>query len=437
MKNVKFTLGLALSMLFMGATVSNAAYDNTAPHNGSIKTSVTIKASEYYATSSTFGPTIDGWGKVNFNGVAMFGDLSRSWGVLLNPTESEMKGLWSKGVSFTPSAAASIWRYGATTTGPRGLCDYYYDEDPTSPTYREYVGWGLFLEHQLYDHTKNNGYAINQTWVALKMVEGLDVMPVITRTITYGEWYTDDKGVNKLKTTSIAPIIETLDQSYAGFKAYYDRESGVATFYYEEDILALMEKHIIYSIDYVISVNEIMDMPNGSEDGPINPEVTVMRGVTIDTETGIYVPNASAGIHYTPSNKNFTFTAYSDKAITVSTTRGRDNEGVKITDNKDGSYTVTIVKVQQDLTITVKSASTESGAGGEEGQTGNETLAENAVWAANGTLYVKTADPATLSIYSVTGQLYKQVSVSGSYSLAMSKGLYIVQLNGKAYKVVL
>ncbi|MDL2304162.1 hypothetical protein LJC72_02325 [Bacteroides sp. OttesenSCG-928-D19] len=435
MKNVKFTLGLALSMLFMGATVSNAAYDNTAAHKGFIKTSYVVKASEYYAANAhTFGTNIDG-GRWAFSGIASgrshsflgMTTIGRFW----ISNEADMESTISKKDKIY--STSNDWNYGGSWINPYApsvgrTCDYYFDDNS-----KKYVGSGLFYEHKV-----DGGFAKNHTWVALKMVEGLDVMPVIKRTITYGEWvYNADKDVNELKSTKVAPIIETLDQTFSGFRPYYDRENGIAVFYFEEDILSLMEKHIIYSIDYEISVNEIVGMPDGTEGGPINSDVTVMRAVDITAESGIMTtPSALAGTHYTPSNKNFTFTVHSAKNITVSTDRGRDEEGVKIKDNKNGTYTVTIIKVQQDLKITIKSVSTESGEGG-EGQTGTEVIAKDKVWAANGTLYVEAINPATMSVYTVTGQLYKQIPVTGSYSASLPKGLYIVQLNGKAYKVVL
>lgn len=429
MKNVKFTLGLAFSMLFMGATVSHATYDNTAPHKGSIKVSLSIKASEFYTTS-----TVDSkapWYAGNaVHGVQMEAKHKYSpQPFSYSPNAVTMAGLTKRDTSFSKNS----WLYGANhrytdANGKTVLCDYLYDY-----SLGRHDGNGLFFEHKV-----DSGYAINRTWVALKMVEGLDVNPVVKRIITYGNWeYSTKDSANILVSTGVAPIVETLTYTATDFRPEHDRESGVATFYYEEDILALMEKYVIYSIDYQISVNEIMGETDGSEDGPIVPEVTVTRAVTFDAEDGIMtVPSALAGTHYVPSNKDFTFTVYSPNDITVTTSRGRDNEGVKKVSNGDGTYTVTIVKVQQALTISIKSVKTESGTG-EDGTTGNEGVTEDKVWSANGTLYVNAANPATLSVYTVTGQLYKQAAVSGSYTATLPKGLYIVQLNGKAYKVVL
>jgi hypothetical protein len=54
MKKMKFTLGLMLSMLFMGANVMNADEIDISsePHDGSIDISLSVKASEFYCDTT-------------------------------------------------------------------------------------------------------------------------------------------------------------------------------------------------------------------------------------------------------------------------------------------------------------------------------------------------------------------------------------------------
>ena len=89
------------------------------------------------------------------------------------------------------------------------------------------------------------------------------------------------------------------------------------------------------------------------------------------------------------------------------------------------------------LNVNITPAISETGGTGSEGETSNEVIVANAVYANNGMLYVKAAQAELLSVYTVTGQLAKKVTVSGEATFSLPKGIYIVTLANKAYKVVL
>ncbi len=426
MKKVKFTLGLALSMLFLGANVSNAAYDNSKPNNGSIRVAAYIKACEFYAG--------DG---VTLHQVAA--DPAGKWHANLN--YPNLGAGYASGLGIQTNDAASgiyNWAYGYNITNPYTgrTVDYYLDTLQTSPTYNDYIGTGLF-----YYHAKNNATVYNRLKVQLGYVNGNELMPVIKRTITYGKWtYNANQDRNNLTSINVTQIDYLIADS-SWFKPYMDRKSGIATYIYHDQVKPMLDKEVIYSIDYEISVHDEVASPgNNDYTPPVMSDVTILRGVKLEAENGITTNPISEGdktiVAYTPSHEDYTFKAFSNKPIVVTTDRGRDAEGVKVLDNKDGSFDVTIRRVQTNIVVSIKSASTESGTG-EDGTTGNPTISGDAVWAANGTLYVQTANPATVSVYGVTGQLNKQAPVNGSYSVSMPKGIYIIQLNGKAYKVVL
>jgi hypothetical protein len=56
----------------------------------------------------------------------------------------------------------------------------------------------------------------------------------------------------------------------------------------------------------------------------------------------------------------------------------------------------------------------------------------------NGNVVVlQTEQPLKASVYSITGSLVKQQTVSGTAQVTLPKGIYIVQLGNKAYKVVI
>ncbi|MDR2917136.1 MAG: T9SS type A sorting domain-containing protein [Tannerella sp.] len=433
MKKMKFTLGLALSMLFLGASVSHAAimYDNSKPNNGAIPVSIYVNKCEFYAgegvTLHKVAADPTGYYQYNVN----YPDLRSGWQFPANSLHDNdaawtISNFWSYGNPLSASAYDYLIN---EAPGSAGYLNYYVPGIPTGTTA------GLF-----YYNVKSGTSAYNRIQVQLGYVNGNELMPVIKRTITVGKFtYNASQGRNNLSSENIE-LYDFLVADSSWFRPDMDRKSGIATYIYNDQMLPLLDKEIIYSIKYEVSIHDEVGSPGENEyQPPVNSDVTIMRGVTIIAENGILtVPRSESDtiIAYTPSHKDFTFKVYSSKDIEVTTNRGRDDEGVKITDNGDGSFDVTIRRVQSNIKVTVKSASTESGTG-EGGTTGNTAPSDDAVWAANGTLYVQTANPATISVYSVTGQLHKQAFVNGSYSVAMSKGIYIVQLNGKTYKVVL
>jgi hypothetical protein len=277
------------------------------------------------------------------------------------------------------------------------------------------------------------GKAYHQIDVVLSYKNGHDLMPVIKRTVSI------DGGVT---------VVSYLAADDAIFRPGMDeRSSGSATYTYIDDVMSLLDKYQPYikEISYEVTINTEVSTPGvGSYQPPVYTDITVMRALTLEAEDGI-TTNPSAlnsgtkGIIYVPSQKDFVFTAFSSEKIEVTTTRGNDEAGVRIKDNGNGSYEVTIRGVQYNFGIFIKKLlDTESNTGGgNEGETANTVLTADAVWSSGGVLYVNAAKAGSLSIYNITGQLYKVATVSGSYTLSMPKGVYIVQLNGKAYKVVL
>ncbi len=434
MKKVKFTLGLALLMLFLGASVSHAAitYDNSKPNNGAIPVSIYANKCEFYAGDGVTLHKVaaDPTGPYQYN--VNYPDLVSGWQFPANSLHDNdaawtISNFWSYGNPLSASAYDYLIN---ETPGSAGYLNYYVPGIPTGTTA------GLF-----YYNVKGGTSAYNRLQVQLGYVNGNELMPVIKRTITVGKFtYNASQGRNNLSSENIE-LYDYLVADSSWFKPSMDRKSGIATYIYRDQILPMLNDHIIYSIKYEVSVHDEVASPgNNDYQPPVMSDITILRGVTLKADNGITTNPLSEGdnviVAYTPSHEDYTFKVFSNKPIVVTTDRGRDTEGVKVLDNKDGSFDVTIRRVQTNIVVSIKSASTESGTG-EDGTTGNPTISGDTVWAANGTLYVQTANPATVSVYSVTGQLHKQASVNGSYSIAMSKGIYIVQLNSRVYKVVL
>ena len=443
MKKMKFTFGLMLSMLILGANVANAQfYDNSLPHSGRLGFSATVRACDFYSKVVTPAVTFNASGlSVGFHPVVR----SINWGSGI-PTEMPL-----------PTV---------TTTPPYTPFDYYFDKvakvykaNPVYFNLEKYLLTGdeaSSIESSSGNifHSLAAGLAIaNTIEVSLDYFKGNELQPQVKRYITLGRWLTmsaGDKYVNVMIPSDVV-LESVIDNdgvvSYHDFFApHMDRKTDVATYTFIDDLVPLLNKHIIYSVHYEIGVyDQIDDLPGKTAYPPVEVLPTDSRRILIETADGITTnPSTLGSALFVPSKKDFEFIAYSKNEITEATIKlyqpsapgeellRKGGPGIKVKDNKDGSYTVTVKQVDNEMLIKVASViSTNSGE-----EVGNAAIAADNVWSAFGTLYVQAASPATLSIYSVTGQLVQQVAVSGSYSATLPKGLYIVQLNGKAYKII-
>ncbi|MCD7971546.1 MAG: DUF6383 domain-containing protein [Candidatus Azobacteroides sp.] len=61
--------------------------------------------------------------------------------------------------------------------------------------------------------------------------------------------------------------------------------------------------------------------------------------------------------------------------------------------------------------------------------------AKTTVFAQDGRIYARVNEPATIRLYTISGQLIDQEMVEKSYTKSVNQGIYIVTVNGKAYKV--
>lgn len=163
------------------------------------------------------------------------------------------------------------------------------------------------------------------------------------------------------------------------------------------------------------------------------PPSAIKRQMNIPYTTNAIISHT--GTFYIASGQNFTFNitptgtnAGLVPVITTNRTSIPDSEGVKIEDNKDGSYTVTILSVQQSININIDFATT------------NEAIeGDHKVWTDNKLLYISSTLNSTAFVYNTVGALIKTVVLSADQtaSLTLPEGLYIVKLGNKTYKVVL
>ncbi len=159
---------------------------------------------------------------------------------------------------------------------------------------------------------------------------------------------------------------------------------------------------------------------------------TIRRYVELPLTDGV-TTNPGPGKHYVEGHDNFIFTAsyaggdplkvmakgyYSNKEVELI---GRDME--------DGTYQYLLRQVVEpwDVTIGPDKASEITGENAIEGLS---------VWSHRNTLYIRTDREAIVYIYYMNGSLYKRLEVEeGETKEAMNRGVYVVVIDGKRYKV--
>jgi hypothetical protein len=103
--------------------------------------------------------------------------------------------------------------------------------------------------------------------------------------------------------------------------------------------------------------------------------------------------------------------------------------GIRITPNADGSYTVVIIGIRQDIEIILAVADSKSD------PTDNESVGDAGleVYTAPGAIVVANSrsEAATLRVYNLAGTLVRLATVlPGTTRLAVSPGIYIVTDGG-------
>jgi hypothetical protein len=147
-----------------------------------------------------------------------------------------------------------------------------------------------------------------------------------------------------------------------------------------------------------------------------------------------------AGIHFVESGKKFAFKVFptganAGKKPIVTTDRKLlpDAEGgIEVKDNQDGSWTFTLIAVQEPVNVFITYDPEPASA------TGNATVEDGQVWGAEGVAYITSATAGSVSIYSATGALVKTVAyAAGTTAIPLPSGFYIVSKgDGENYKVI-
>ncbi|NDW08750.1 FG-GAP-like repeat-containing protein [Dysgonomonas sp. 520] len=155
-------------------------------------------------------------------------------------------------------------------------------------------------------------------------------------------------------------------------------------------------------------------------------EILYSEGATTDPEPGVY---------YVLENNDFSFTTpyfennlFRAKAEGVNSGDEEELVGELIDGNAYYKYTISQITepwkimLEKDLTL---------------GIFGDYKINKSSVWVGENTLYINTDADASAYIYSVVGSLYKQLDLkAGKTKEPMNKGIYIVVIADKYYKVI-
>jgi len=159
---------------------------------------------------------------------------------------------------------------------------------------------------------------------------------------------------------------------------------------------------------------------------------TIMRQVRIPSVTEA-VCSVEPGEYYVSSTSNFVFSLTNVKAgyvphISTSRVQVPDSEGVLVERNVDGSFTVTILQIQEHIIVSIDFA------------VGNELVDDNVhVWGAGGMLYMQSSESANALVHTLSGAFVQNIYLSAGevFSQPLAKGCYFVTIGKKTYKVIL
>jgi hypothetical protein len=417
MKKVKFTLGLMLAILFIGANVISAKdYEpekaDKSYANRGIRSSLFVNPSTSYANSipsNIFGTTDESdavrQGYV-FQGATL---INPSGGAPVTLKDTAVSYPFKKGVDIRKSSAL-------------------YDTEFTGTGYWEF----LFnnMDQLLYQNKKIKHFAE----VDLLFEDGKEIIPFFERTIHLGMWMYDPEEERNVWVRSGIVVKDKLNEIWKKDKTMFTAKSGIATYRYETDYMELYRKYPIHSITYEIWTNDETNTPYDKNYGEGSAYPTTLRPLLIDADAGITTSIRELDLF--ESRKDVTFTVYAEpgKDLDISTNSQYwtiANGGLKVVSKGAGLWEVTLIKLNAKITVKISYVPEP------ESATGNGNVTEDKVWGAGGTLYIQSAGEGQLSVYSITGQLVKSAVISGDYSATLPKGLYIIKLNNKAYKAIL
>lgn len=161
---------------------------------------------------------------------------------------------------------------------------------------------------------------------------------------------------------------------------------------------------------------------------PIPPVTIYVTGVELDKATATLKTGESLQLTATvsPSDADNTNVSWTSSDETVATV---DKHG-KVSALKAGTATITVKTRDGGYTATCALTVTDTA-------TAIETIdSATRVYTSGGTIEVRAERPATLHIYTVTGQLLKTAKGEARYSIPAAPGIYFVRIGTQNYKLI-
>ena len=169
----------------------------------------------------------------------------------------------------------------------------------------------------------------------------------------------------------------------------------------------------------------------------LTPTPPIQRFIQIPLVDGVTTIPA-AGTHYAPGDSNFTFRAKFEsdvlamKALGYITGEWNDLDAMRM-QLSDGWFLYTIPRVLEPYVIYIGPELTSYE------YVGNEIVSGLKVWTYKNTLFVNIDADDVVTIYSMTGVLYRKENVkAGQNKITLDAGIYVVTLNnGVRFKVII
>ena len=227
----------------------------------------------------------------------------------------------------------------------------------------------------------------------------------------------------------VLPETETLDPGCYLFLIYGDSLEGRTSPEYVKNLKLVEDRYgdYFFALDF-------------SERGKVYLCVTthkiqdVRRYVDIPQVEGV-ITNPIVGRYYVYGHQDFTFTAsFSGSPLKVKALgyySGAERD-LDLTADwvREGTYSYTIYQVVEPWQVVI---------GPEPSTVSNDGIHNRRIWAHKNTLYVNADREEVVSIYNMTGVLYKRVEIpEGLEKFTLERGVYVVTLkDGSVHKIVI
>jgi uncharacterized repeat protein (TIGR02543 family) len=307
--------------------------------------------------------------------------------------------------------------------------DIYYTTDGSTPTTgsTQYTGTSIAVSS-------------TTTIKAIAVKAGMTNSAVLSVTITINSAYTITFDANGGSVTPSSAVtgadgklssLPTPTRSGYSFDGWFTAASGGTQ----------ITTATVFTANTAIYAHWTYTGGNGSGTGS-----ATKRQIYLSSAPEGFTYDRPAGMYFMDSRGDFVFVIISTVAdanansalkaavhpldnLIVTTGTTRDTDGRVILERiATDSMRVTIKMVNQNITITVRNGTPD----------GTETVEGAKVWSYGGELHLYSPTAGEAWIYSLTGQLVKKLAFAAGETVTqpLARGIYIVRIDGKTWKVI-